>query len=53
MAAFGASQGGKAPANESKPKQGLNPTTSESPKGQAVPGEIHKGYGGSKKGFGA
>lgn len=51
MAAFGAPQGGKASAHESKPKQGHNPSTTESPKGDVAKPIVPKGVGGSKRGF--
>lgn len=54
MTAFGAAQGGKAKAHESKPVEGVeNPAGAESPRGEIKKPQVDKGVGGSRKGFGA
>ena len=53
MTAFGAPQGGKAKAPESKPKQGHKAGTSDAPRGEMKKPQTPRGIGGSRRGFGA
>lgn len=54
MAAFGATQGGKDSAYESKPVEGNpNPQPAEAPRGEIKKPQVSEGHGCSRKGFGA